>query len=232
MATEVSNRRFCNKVIKEFGEYIIKIQDHAIDAKGDFNIAIDIRNEHTGCTVFDLFEQTIMNNKEYFDQIHWEKWKIYIVSENLVSFESTNSHYKILKDRILDPLVHKYGHLNMGPTVVTINENLLDSEDKTHIDEKILVKEYQELLPPSFDLLLLSPLVELDINHSKPVIIKNNQLIFLNGLTYDNARNICFIIDGKYPNISSLHETWSPTDFKQIRRKFAYKVTTFTIPNS
>lgn len=208
----------------EFAEYVINRQNSTLQEKDNFHIALDIRDDDQ-FFILNVFEKILLNNETYFNQIDWSKWKICFVSETLTPLDSPHNHYNHFKKRVLDPMVHKYGHLNLGPTVMTINENLLDFLDKKHVEENHLVNEYTELVPHPFDLMVLSPFIELDMQSNALVTTHNNTRIFLNLPVFRSAKKICFIINDK----EDANLFTPESNYKQITNKFAFKVTTFSI---
>lgn len=211
----------------EFAEYIIHKQNSTLQENDNFHVALDIRSDDQ-FFILNVFEKVLLNNEKYFEQINWSKWKIYFVSEMLIPLDSSNSHYHQFKTKILDRMIHKYGHLNLGPTVITINENLLDPSDKKHVEENHLINEYTDLLPESFDLMVLSPYIELDISSDRVVVAttqKHCDGMFLNLPVFKKAKNICFIINDAED--ASLFEPES--NYKLITNKLPSKVITFLI---
>lgn len=208
----------------EFAEYVIQRQNLTLESNDNFQVALDIRKDDEFFTL-KVIERTLLNNESNFKRVNWSKWKIYFVSETLTSLDSSNNHYHQFKKRILDPMVHKYGHLNLGPTVVTINENLLDPMDKKHVEENHLIEEYTELLPPSFDLMIVSPYIELDMLSDARVVGHDSDEIYLNVPIFQNAERIIFLIN----DIEDARLFEPESNFKLITNKYTSKVTTFLI---
>ena len=116
-------------VITNFTQFVIEKQNLTLIDHGFFSITLDIRH-HGNYFVLNILEETLLNDESIFKQIQWSKWKIYFVSQHLVPLIHSMSHYSQFNNRILKPMIHKYNHLNLGPTVITIDENNLNLLDQ------------------------------------------------------------------------------------------------------
>lgn len=131
------------------GEYIIRRQDEALelDPKRQFTVAI------SGGSLINVLKKCLVEDNSLSNKVKWAQWQIYFCDERLVPLDDADSNYGAFKKAVLDPLTHNGDHLNLGPTIYTINEALV--HQGTHQNEKI-AQEYESLLPSKgFDLLLL-----------------------------------------------------------------------------
>lgn len=130
-------------LVREFGKYILEKQDSALAGGSDavFNIAI------SGGSMNKVLYEGLVNNKDTFPHIKWPQWRIFFCDERLVPFEDPLSNYGQFKKTVLDPLVHKGDHLNLGPTVYTINQSLIGGGETAN---KKIAEEYASSLPGVF----------------------------------------------------------------------------------
>ncbi|QLQ77850.1 hypothetical protein HG537_0A00970 [Torulaspora globosa] len=137
------------ELARKVGEFIVECQDRAIgeDGNGTFAVAI------SGGSLVNVLRASLVDDDELSAKVKWSKWQVYFCDERLVPLDDPQSNYGAFKTAVLDPLSHHGDHLNLGPTVYTINEALV--HQGSHQNEKI-AEEYASLLPPTgFDLLLL-----------------------------------------------------------------------------
>ncbi|GAV53202.1 hypothetical protein ZYGR_0AI04860 [Zygosaccharomyces rouxii] len=135
--------------VRRVGKYILEAQEEALkdDPKAHFIVGIS-----GGSLVKTLYE-ALVQDEEFAPKIRWSQWQLYFVDERMVPLDDPDSNYGAFKNGVLNPLAHRGGHLNLGPTVFAINESLVHGGPA---EKEQLAKEYAEELPASpFDLLLL-----------------------------------------------------------------------------
>lgn len=128
-------------IAKSLAKFIIQQQDAILATKDQFTIAI------SGGSLISILAKGLLKNKD----IKWAKWVIYFSDERIVPLNDKDSNFGAFEKEVLEPLAHEK---LIGPTVVTINESLVHSQDcKT--DQQI-AEEYEAELPKhGIDLVLL-----------------------------------------------------------------------------
>ncbi|CCK72417.1 uncharacterized protein KNAG_0K00490 [Huiozyma naganishii CBS 8797] len=176
----------------ELCSLIVDKQNEALETTGEFNVALDIADDNDLCSTL---VQGLVDDPQLSSQVQWSKWKIYFVREKLVPFDSPDSHYGMFKAQILNRLIHKGGHLNLGPTVVTINESLVTAGDKEGVDTDKIVSEFQSLLPKDkFDLVVLTGTVFVDRDASDTLVVGPDNQVHLNMPVLRAAHHVCFFL--------------------------------------
>lgn len=130
-----------DEIAKSLAKFIITQQDAVLATKEKFTIAI------SGGSLINILAKGLLNNSG----IKWSKWVIYFSDERIVPLNDKDSNFGAFETEVLDKLAHES---KIGPTVVTINENLIHPHD--HSTDAAIAKEYASKLPESgIDLVLL-----------------------------------------------------------------------------
>lgn len=128
-------------IAKSLAKFIIQQQDAILATKEQFTIAI------SGGSLISILAKGLLKNKD----IKWSKWVIYFSDERVVPLNDKDSNFGAFEKEVLEPLAHEN---LIGPTVVTINESLVHSED--HKTDQQIAEEYEASLPEhGIDLVLL-----------------------------------------------------------------------------
>jgi 6-phosphogluconolactonase len=128
-------------IANSLAKFITAQQDAVLATKEKFTIAI------SGGSLISILAKALLKN----ENIKWSKWVIYFSDERIVPLNDSNSNFGAFEKEVLEPLAHES---KVGPTVITINENLVHSHD--HTTDAEIAKEYESELPESgIDLVLL-----------------------------------------------------------------------------
>lgn len=129
-------------IAKSLADFIIAQQDAVLATKEQFSIAV------SGGSLISILAKGLLKN----DAIKWSKWVIYFSDERVVPLNDADSNFGEFQKQILNELAHETGKI--GPTVVTINENLVHPHD--HSTDAEIAQEYASELPKGgIDLVLL-----------------------------------------------------------------------------
>ncbi|CCF56736.1 hypothetical protein KAFR_0B04400 [Kazachstania africana CBS 2517] len=130
----------------ELGKYIIRKQNEALSKEMTFNVGIGQDKDND--TIIKNLRKCLIEDEDISRQVRWKEWEIFFCNEYLVPLNSAESNYGLFKREILDHLVHVDGHLNLGPTVFTINESLVlgGNRDGNFKHREKIVREYEMLL--------------------------------------------------------------------------------------
>lgn len=130
-----------DEIAQSLAKFIVSQQDSVLATKEKFNIAI------SGGSLIGILGKGLLNNKD----IKWDKWVIYFSDERIVPLSDNDSNFGAFEKEVLEKLAHAG---KVGPTVVTINENLIHPDDHTTDGE--IAQTYASELPESgLDLVLL-----------------------------------------------------------------------------
>ncbi|SCW03884.1 LAFE_0H01156g1_1 [Lachancea fermentati] len=130
------------EVAHSVGKYILEKQNEALARGERFNVAI------SGGSLVKVLYKSLVATPEIAADVKWAHWHVYFCDERIVALEDEDSNYGAFKKHVLDPLLEHQGAL--GPTMYTINESLVGLGENDRI-----ANEYETLLPPQFDLILL-----------------------------------------------------------------------------
>lgn len=125
-------------VAKNVADYVIKIQNQALEKDGSFNVAV------SGGSLVKSLRLGLADRSE----VQWAKWNIYFSDERLVPLAHEDSNYGLLKKDLLD---HLKGD---KPTCWTIDESKLeDAKASAEYYEGIVTKNLGS--KPKLHLILL-----------------------------------------------------------------------------
>lgn len=129
-------------IAKSLAKFIIAQQDAVLATNEKFTIAI------SGGSLISILAKGLLKN----DDVKWNKWVVYFSDERIVPLDHEDSNFGQFQKHVLNELAHETSKI--GPTVVTINENLIHPND--HSTDADIAKEYAEELPENgIDLVLL-----------------------------------------------------------------------------
>ncbi|CCF58374.1 hypothetical protein KAFR_0E02210 [Kazachstania africana CBS 2517] len=127
-----------DKLAHELGEYIISKQEIALEHSMFFQIAI------SGGSLTKVLQKCLIDDPELAPKVKWTQWKVFFVDERCVPLDDPDSNYGAFKSLVLDRLTNN----GTRPSVHPINVKLLGQNEA-------IAKEYGELMPKEFHLLLL-----------------------------------------------------------------------------
>lgn len=128
-------------IAESLTKFIIAQQDAILSTHEKFTVAI------SGGSLISILAKGLLKN----EQIKWSNWVIYFSDERVVPLNDKDSNFGAFERMVLEPLAHES---KIGPTVITINENLVHPND--HSTDAEIAKIYASELPENgIDLVLL-----------------------------------------------------------------------------
>ncbi|KAI5954452.1 SOL3 [Candida jiufengensis] len=138
-------------VANAVGQYILKQQDKAFNNGEDkFKIAM------SGGSLGKVLKKSLIENSEIAPKIKWDKWEVYFSDERIVPLDHEDSNYGLFNEMVLKNLPSS----TPKPKVFTIDEKLVTGKDgqvegADIQKDKDIAKQYENVLPKQFDVILL-----------------------------------------------------------------------------
>lgn len=142
MAPVVNFKDSSEDVANEVAQYIISIQNKVLAEGSVFKIAV------SGGSLGKVLKKGLIENKENFSQVKWDKWVVYFSDERMVPLDHEDSNYGLFNEMVLKSLPKDIVH----PKVYTIDESLLVEDGSKDAE---IASKYAEIVPESIDLILL-----------------------------------------------------------------------------
>lgn len=137
-------------VAKSVAEYIVKLQNEALQKDSTFKIAV------SGGSMGKVLKAGLIDDSAIASQVQWDKWEIFFSDERLVPLDHPDSNFGLLNELVLQ-------HLSGAkPTVHTIDKSLLTGsegqlEGSDESQDAAIAEAYEKILPKDLkiDLALL-----------------------------------------------------------------------------